>query len=97
LHRSIAATWRHQEAASLFGTPEELEKYERTIKQEISSQLANLSVADFLASNGASARGQTHVSAFVRGLGDPLYSRLAVCFYADTDPGPPSARRQVPG
>lgn len=45
-----------------FGPPEELEAYQRKFMPEVSSRLATVTVADFLASTRISARGQTHVS-----------------------------------
>ena len=46
----------------LFASPRDLDEYERTVKREIAAQLERLSIADFLAYNGAAARAQTHVS-----------------------------------
>jgi ribosomal protein L16 Arg81 hydroxylase len=45
-----------------FGAPEELEAYQRALKLEVSSRLAKVTVAEFLAATRAGARGQTHVS-----------------------------------
>jgi ribosomal protein L16 Arg81 hydroxylase len=45
-----------------FGSAEELEEYECAIKDEISSRLAEVKLADFFASIRASDRGQVHVT-----------------------------------